>query len=124
MVKMASIVTEVVWIANMAPSSQLGSILASVQCPELWLEKMDLTEADTRALVTAMSHHLHLVGLYDRVTLDPEALAAYDGRGRCTELRMEDDTVTRYGERIKRWASEKKWTVTRDDDGWLIVERK
>ena len=56
---------------------------------------MDLTEADTRALVTAMSHHLEKVELLSGVTLDLEALAAYDGLGRCSALEVERDTVTR-----------------------------
>ena len=124
--KLASIVTERVYIWSMTPNSQLGSILASVQCYELALQNMDLNEADTRALVTAMSHRLDLVLLSQGVTLDLDALTAYDGRGHCTRLEVVGDTtLTRYREQIKTWAREKEWTVTRDDDGWgLRVQRK
>ena len=114
--KLASIVTESVIIGNMTPASQLGSILANVQCSMLSLAKMDLSEADTRALVTAMSHRLERVDLHYHVTLDQEALTAYDGQGRCTQLVVSMNTVSRYGERIKTWAREKRWTVTKDSD--------
>ena len=127
--KLASIVTERVIISNMTPASQLGSILANVQCSVLSLAKMDLSEADTRALVTAMSHRLERVDLHYHITLDLEALTAYDGLGRCTEIVVSMNTVTKYGEGIKTWAREKRWTVTKDRDctscvPWLEIKRK
>ena len=54
MEKLTSIVTGEVYIYNMSHNDQLGSILASVKCPLLWLSRMDLSGAETRALVTAM----------------------------------------------------------------------
>ena len=107
MEKLASIVTNGVWINNMTPTSQLGSILASVQSTLLVLRDMDLTEADTQALVTAMSHRLDTVWLWPGVTLDLDDLASYDGRGRCTRLAVHSDTRTRYGERLRSWAERK-----------------
>merc|ERR1712137_214850 len=41
--KLTAIVTEKVWIINLTPTSQLGSILACVKCPELWLKNMELS---------------------------------------------------------------------------------
>ena len=47
---------------------------------------MALSWADTCALVTAMRHRLEMEQLLDGVTMDLEALAAYDGWGCCTWL--------------------------------------
>ena len=52
--KLASIVTERVTINNMTPASRVSSLLASVQCTELLLRKMKLSEENTRALVTQL----------------------------------------------------------------------
>ena len=79
MEKLASIVTWRVHIDNMTHTDQLGSILASVKCPDLLLFHMKLSEAETRALVTAMRHQVETVVLYN-VTLDIEELAQYDGQ--------------------------------------------
>ena len=51
MEKLTSIVTERVLIDEIAHADQLGSILASVKCPVLELDNMELSEAETRALV-------------------------------------------------------------------------
>ena len=83
--KLASIATERVIIDNMTPASRVSSILASVQCTELLLRNMKLSEENTRALVTAMRDRVQTVVLY-AVTLDIEELTQYDGQGRCREL--------------------------------------
>ena len=114
--KLASVATKKVWIFNMTPASQLGGILTSLQSRELLLCNMELSEADTRALVTAMSHHLKEVTLYPDVTLDLEALASYDGRGRCTLIEVSQNTRTKYRARLREWATQTSWTVTRDSE--------
>ena len=48
MEKLASIVTQTIYINNMTHADQLGSILASVKCTELILCYMALSEAETR----------------------------------------------------------------------------
>ena len=54
MARLASIVTYRVDIDNMTHNNQLSSILASVQCTELVLRNMSLSDTASRALVTAM----------------------------------------------------------------------
>ena len=78
----------------MTHTDKLGSILASVKCPVLVLGKMDLSEAETQALVTAMRDWVHIVELYEDVTMDIEELTQYDGQGGCSVLWMEGDTRT------------------------------
>ena len=121
--KLSSIVTDRVYINNMTPSSQLGPILASVQSRVLELLNMSLSEENTRALVTAMRDRVQIVYL-DRVTLDPELLAAYDGQGHCTKLAVWSDTKRRYGPRLRRWARDKEWAVTYDSYYSLEMQRK
>ena len=50
--KLVSIVTDMVSIDSLTPVSPLGTILGSVQCKLLLLEDMELSEKNTRALVT------------------------------------------------------------------------
>ena len=119
--KLVSIVTDQVDIARITPVSQLGVILASVQSKELLLYNMELSEENTRALVTAMSR-VQTVILYN-VTLDPELLSAYDGQGRCNYLAVKGDTEDKYGARLRRWAGDRGWGVREDSLGGLIVER-
>ena len=116
--KLASIVTEGVWIDNMTHTDQLGSILASVKCTVFRLERMDLSEAETQALVTAMRDRVQWVGLWN-VTLDMEELTQYDGQGLCSVLHVWGDTRDRYRNWLRRWAADMLWTVTADSHGCL-----
>ena len=122
MEKLASIVTGEVYIFNMTHHDQLGSILASVKCTQLGLVRMDLSDTETRALVTAMRDRLETVVL-SGVTLDMEELAKYNGQGHCSWLELWDDNMMlRYGERLREWAADQGWTVT-EMDGILRMER-
>ena len=114
MEKLTSIVTGEIYIHNMhmTHANQLGGILASVKCPHLRLLNMELSEAETRALVTAMRDRVQRVELWE-VYLDIEELTQYDGLGRCSELRMIRGAQYGY----------EGWTAIRDD--WEIeVQRK
>ena len=125
MEKLASIITETVWIANMIHADQLGSILASVKCTRLLLWGMELSEGETWALVTAMRDRVERVWLclsYD--TLDIEELTQYEGLGHCSSLRVGGNTRVRYGDRLRRWAADKGWTLTLDNDKELEMERE
>ena len=122
MEKLASIVTDTIWIDNMTHNNQLGSILASVNCPELQLCNMYLSEAETWALVAALSDKVKSVHLQD-VTLDMEEFNQFGGQGRCDVLMVEGNTVTRYGDRFERWAADKGWTVTAESYEVLVMER-
>ena len=83
---------------------------------------MKLSEAETRALVTAMRDRVEEVWLYN-VTLDMEELTQYNGQGCCSELEVRRDTRTRHGERLWRWAADKGWTVTEDNLWGLVMKR-
>ena len=123
MAKLTSIVTDRVVIDEMTPVSHLSPILASVQSIGLWLGDMSLSEENTRALVTAMRTRVQYVILGWRVTFDPELLLDYDGQGYCFKLQVWGDTRTKYGARLIRWAGDKDWRVTEDEDG-LLMEKK
>ena len=118
MENLISIVTENVWISNTTHSNQLGRLLANVKCQELLLEKMRLSESETRALVTAMTDQLQTVGL-GNVILDIEELTQYDGMGRCKKLRVCD--YTGYENRLRYWAFLKGWTVTVEGERASLV---
>ena len=118
--KLASIVYRGVWINNMTHPDQLGSILGGVKCPWLSLWNMVLNETSTRALVTAMDW-VKYVWLWE-VTLDIEELTQYDGQGRCRWLVVVGDTRAR--DRLRRWAADKGWTLTRDNVWGLVMQRK
>ena len=120
--KLASIVNTRVCMHDMTHADQLSSILTSVQCPVLVLDTMELSEAETQALVTAMRGRVESVRLWS-CTLDIDELTQYEGRGHCGELRALRDTRRRYRERLRGWAAEKRWTVTQDDDVGLGFER-
>ena len=120
MENLISIVTEKVWISNTIHSNQLDRLLASVKCLELLLEKMELSEPETRALVTAMTDQLQTVGL-GNVILDIEELTQYDGMGRCKKLRVCD--YTGYEDSLRFWAMLKGWTVTVEGErASLVIE--
>ena len=117
--KLASTVTEGVMIDNMTPTSRVSSILASVQCPWLGLVNMNVSEENTRALVTAMTQ-VQTVYL-SCVTLDIEELTQYDGQGHCRELEVGSEMRRR----LREWAADKGWRVTGGEDGWwLRMKRK
>ena len=120
MEKLASIVTRRVWIDNMTHTDQLGSILAYVKCPVLWLRRMDLSDTETRALVTAMRDRVKTVVLYNDLILVSEELKHYDGQGHCSELiGVWVNKMPLYREWLRSWAADKGWRVTVDNDAWL-----
>ena len=122
MEKLASIVTVGVIIHKMTHTDQLRSILASVKCTQLGLVRMDLSDTETRALVTAIRDQVERVALGD-VTLDIEELIQYNGQGCCSQLEVYGYTRPRYGYRLRRWAADNRWRVTRDDGVCLVMEK-
>ena len=125
MAKLFSIVTDKAVIdESVMSSSQMSAILASVQSKLLKFYYTRLNEENTRALVTAMSTRVQRVMLVTDVTLDQELLAEYDGQGRCTKIEVHAQSHTKYAARLKTWAEDKKWTVTRDDHLAVVVERQ
>ena len=104
------------------PNNQLGSILVAVNCPELWLYNVELSEWQARALVIAMRGRVELVELA-YITMDIEELTNYDGRGCCRKLLVKGDMRTRHGDGLRSWGAQAGWVVTQDDDEWLVMER-
>ena len=125
MKKLTSIVTERVCIDDITPLSQLGNILTSVKCLVLSLDNMELCEADTRALVTAMRDRVAAVGLCRGLTLNIEELTKYDGQGQCSVLRVMDHHFrSRVWARLKKWAAKIGWTWSWDIDGIDLVMKR
>ena len=58
------------------------------------------------------------------VTLDLELLSAYDGQGHCTKLWVYGDTRRSYGDRLRKWAADRGWTVTEDNSVRLMMQRQ
>ena len=123
MKKLASIVSDTVLINNLTHTDQLGSILVSANCPKLRLGgDMELSQLETRALVSAMSVRLQKVDLQD-VTFDIEELTKYDGQGICKVLVFAGDEMrSRHEDRLRRWAADIGWTVNGYCD-LLVVKR-
>lgn len=122
--ELSSIVTEKVWIENISHTDQLSSILANVRSKWLQLQNMELSEADTRALVTAMAR-VEVVWL-ENVTLDMEELCrsyAPSALSRCRQLAVCGHTRSRHQVTLRRWAAQAGWTLTVDNEALLIMER-
>ena len=121
MERLASVVTGLVHIQMMDHTDQLGSILANIKCTRLFLCNMELSEAETRALVTAMKDRVQCVRM-GHVTMDIEELTKYDGQGCCSWLQAGRMRIG-YWERLRRWAADKGWRVTIDVFDGLVMER-
>ena len=127
MKKLLSIVTNTVHMNNIEYSEytdQLVKILTTVKCPVLGLGwYMELSDTETRALVTAMRDGVKNVDLED-VTLDIEEFTKYDGQGHCSEIIVAGEEIrSRHEERLRRWAADVGWTVTYDDEQLEIMRR-
>jgi len=120
--KLTSIVTKRVMLENITNTVQLSSILASVRSTRVHLLNVELSEEDTRALVTAMRVHLEEVWL-ENVTLDIQELCQYEGLGKCKELTVCGDTRRKYESYLRSWATQKRWILTLDYDEMLMMEK-
>jgi len=118
---LTSIVTKRVMLENIT-NIELSSILASVTATRLLLLNVELSEEDTRALVTAMRVHLEEVWL-ENVTLNIEQLCQYEGLGKCRELTVCGDTRRKYESCLRSWAAQKRWILTLDYDEMLMMEK-
>ena len=143
--KLTSIVTERVVIDNMTRTDLLSCILASVKCPDLLLWRMELSEAETQALATAMRDQVEVVGLvhvtlgieetqeitqfswdFPRIINNPWDFRSNTEPGSLGVLGLNYVTRTRpYGERLRRWVEDKGWTLTHHDSvsGGLVMSR-
>jgi len=121
--ELSSIVTERVWIDNISHTDQLTSILANVRSKWLQLQNMELSDADTQVLVTAMSR---VEGVWlENVTLDMEELCrsyAPSSLSRCRQLSVCGDMRSRYQVTLRRWAAQAGWILTVDNEALFIME--
>ena len=127
MEKLASVVTRTVNINTIDHTDQLGSILASIKCPVLWLNMMELSDTETRALVNAMRDRVQFVRswYYDYgCGMDIKELTQYDGQGCCSWIELGVYTGIYYEKRLRRWADDKGWTIKVDNDGEFVMKRK
>ena len=95
---------------------------------------VDSSTEDTRQLVEAMVRgvgEVWLGGGRDSVMgVDMEALARYDGRGRCSEVRLRAATRRRYEAEVVAWAGSmgweqysSDWTTGHSEEYYLAISR-
>ena len=85
------------------------------------IRRQSLGSEETQALVLAMESHEERVGLNEEVTLDIRVLIEYSGQGKCISLECKGDTENRYREKLRTWATSKKWQC--EDDQYFDFQR-
>ena len=88
-------------------------VLEHVMSDELSILGQNLDTEETLALVEAMESRVEKVGLYE-VTLDIEALAGYDGQGKCRALSCYDETADNNRDQLLNLATSINWEETID----------
>ena len=122
---LASCVTGWIRIWNVS-NIDLVKILDSSNCEWLRLSNQNLSTVETQAVVRAMANVEKMsFGFGGEVPLDISALVTYGGQGKCRSVRFENDSMAAmYREDIQRWATRISWTVTRDNNHKISIERK
>ena len=113
---LASCVTGVLYIKNVTGSQQIVSLLTSLNCSLLDIERQRLGREETQAMVQAMQSGVEWVWLWEEVSLDIKALSEYSGQGVCRTVEIHYDTRDRYKEDMKTWAGNRNWRVVKDTD--------
>ena len=73
-------------------------------------------------LVRAMENvEVVKLGLNGEVTLDISTLVTYGGLGKCERVEFYHTTAVR--DQVLRWTQSISWTVTRDYNSEIIIER-
>ena len=106
-----SCVTKRLRIQNLS-GGDLVSVLTSLKCEELHINRQSLGTEETRALVQAMDSGVKKVVLIEseRVTLDIDALTKYSGQGVCNRVELYY-AQERYNEDLRTWARSRNWNV-------------
>ena len=122
----AGMVTESVVLWNITHTNQLSDILGSVKCQTVIVKKIALTAQETKDLVSAMKNCVEKIEFGWYVSLEIQEFCSYlDAEsGKCQMIKLAGDTRTNYGDNIKIAAEGVGWTVTKDKNGILILERK
>ena len=122
----AGMVTESVVLWNITHTNQLSDILGNVNCQSVILKKIALTAEETKDLVTAMKNCVEKIEFGWEVSLENQEFCSYfdAGSGKCQMIKLAGDTRTNYGDNIKNAAEGVDWTVTKDQNGILILKGK
>ena len=110
LVSLVSSVTRTLLIEDVN-GCDLVTLLDSVKCGGLSINRQSLGREETQALVRALESHVEKMRLYD-VELDIEALLEYSGQGRCRFLDYGTYEITaekKNLEKLKTWKKEKEW---------------
>ena len=111
---LASLASSVKWhieIVNVR-IRDLSPILASVQCPYLWISAQSLGSEETKALVGTMESTVEelVLGYEGEVSLDIKTLTQYTGGGKCQEVRpCCFKTRDKYWDELRGWTQRNHW---------------
>ena len=123
---LASCVTNDLIINNVS-NCDLVSILDSVKCKGLKINRQTLSCEETQALVRAMESGVEVVvlGLGGEVSLDFRALTQYSGQGKCERLVCYADTADTYSrEEVRSWAEKNNWTALMRHDYFDLIQAR
>ena len=119
---LVSCVTRKVVISNVI-GCDLINILDNVKCEILTISSQNLGSEETQALVQAMESGVESVGLSGEVALDIRSLMDYSGQGKCRGVWCYSDSVDRYREQLRTWASSQNWEVGSDKEYIFSIVR-
>ena len=123
---LVSCVTNLITIRGVS-GCDMVSIMDSVKCEVLSLQRQRLDNEETSALVRAMEARVEEVVLGGRkqTLLDVTALIQYSGQGRCKEIGImeKSDDEEKY-EEMKNWAEDKQWSITSLSNSSLRLSKK
>ena len=125
---LVSCVTNLITIRGVS-GCDMVSIMDSVKCEVLSLQRQRLDNEETSALVRAMETRVEEVVLGGREqTLDVTALIQYSGQGRCQLIDMilieKSYDEEKYEEDMKNWAKDKQWSITSRGNLSLLLKKR
>ena len=122
---LASLVSSVTWkiVISNVRGCDLVNILDGIKSLDfgLVIANQSLGSEETRALVRVMESGVTSVEMNDGLTLDIRVLIEYSGQGKCISLECKGDTENRYREKLRTWATSKKWQC--EDDQYFDFQR-
>ena len=119
--KLASIVTGNIDIDEVY-NCDLSNLLGPARCDGLAIHQ-SLNSKETSALEQAMEHGVESVEIWGDVRMDIEALALYNGLGKCWEVLCDGGTGVIpdiYTTDLKAWAQNIKWKVETNENEVLF----
>ena len=101
----------------------LVTILDNVKSEQLYIWRQSLGSEETQAMVRAMESGVEEGDLYAGVKLDIGDLIKYNGQGKCERVECFGETVTRYSEQLRTWATSRNWEVILDEIHHFYIEK-